>query len=195
MSPGESGPSAGIPESYRQPLPLGLHHLIRATNALGTVWILGLVVLLNADVIGRNLLGRPILGVPEMLAMSIVGIVFLQLADCVHSGKLTRSEMLLSRMEGWTPGGAGFAQAVFHLAGLALILAILQPAYENFAQALEQGDYYGAIGAFRAPAWPIKLAVVAGLALTALSLLGLAWHDLRGALRRRAAARAGAGAG
>ena len=69
-------------------------------------------------------------------------------------------------------------------------LAILPPAYENFAQAREQGDYFGAIGAFRAPAWPIKLAVVVGLALTAVSLLGLAWHDLRGALRRRASARA-----
>lgn len=191
MSGGESVASAGLPDSYRQPLPLGLHHLIKVMNALGTLWILGLVVLLNADVIGRNLLGRPILGVPEMLAMSIVGIVFLQLADCVHSGKLTRSELLLARMEGWTPGGASFAQAVFHLAGLALMLAILAPAYDNFAQALEQGEYFGAIGAFRAPMWPIKLAVFVGLAMTAVSLLGLAWHDLRSGLRRRAVARRG----
>jgi TRAP-type C4-dicarboxylate transport system permease small subunit len=190
VSAGESVASAALPESYRQPLPLGLHHLIKVMNALGTLWILGLVVLLNADVIGRNLLGRPILGVPEMLAMSIVGIVFLQLADCVHSGKLTRSELLLGRMEGWTPGGASFAQAVFHLAGLALMLAILAPSYGNFSQALEQGEYFGAIGAFRAPMWPIKLAVFVGLAMTAVSLLGLAWHDLRSGLARRAAARA-----
>ena len=42
------------------------------------------MVLINSDVIGRNLFNAPILGVPEMTSLSIVGIVFLQLADTLR---------------------------------------------------------------------------------------------------------------
>ena len=100
-----------VPDSFRQSLPLGIHYLIKEMNALGTLWIFALVVLINTDVLGRNFFGRPLLGVLEILSISIVGIVFLQLAECLNSGKLTRSEVLMTRMESWTTGGASFAQA------------------------------------------------------------------------------------
>ena len=70
-----------VTDSYRQSLPWGMHYLIKAMNALGTLWIFALVVLLNTDVLGRNFFGKPLLGVPEILSISIVGIVFLQLAQ------------------------------------------------------------------------------------------------------------------
>ena len=44
-----------VSDSYGGALPFGLQHLNRAMNALGTLWILGLMVLINFDVFGRNL--------------------------------------------------------------------------------------------------------------------------------------------
>ncbi len=38
-----------------------------ALNVIGTLLILGLVVLVNADVLGRNLFLAPISGVPEIV--------------------------------------------------------------------------------------------------------------------------------
>ena len=173
------------PDSYRQSLPLGMHYLIKAMNALGTLWIFALVVLINTDVLGRNFFGRPLLGVLEILSISIVGIVFLQLAECLNSGKLTRSEVLMTRMESWTTGGASFAQALSHAAGLLLISAIIEPAYFNFVESYEMGEYIGALGTFRSPMWPIKFIVVFGLATTAICLSMLVFKDIKSGLSRR----------
>jgi TRAP-type C4-dicarboxylate transport system permease small subunit len=153
-----------VTDSYRQSLPWGMHYLIKAMNALGTLWIFALVVLLNTDVLGRNFFGKPLLGVPEILSISIVGIVFLQLAECLNSGKLTRSEVLMTRMESWTTGGASFAQAL---------------------ESYEMGEYIGALGTFRSPMWPIKFIVVFGLAITAICLLMLVFKDIKSGLSRR----------
>ena len=64
-------------------------------NVVGTVLILGLVILVNADVIGRNLFLAPISGVPEIVSMSIVAIVFLQVSQAFRMGRFTRTEALL----------------------------------------------------------------------------------------------------
>ena len=58
-------------DSYSQPLPLGLDKVFGAMNALGTLWILALMVLMNLDVAGRNLFGAPVRGVTEMVSLSI----------------------------------------------------------------------------------------------------------------------------
>ena len=171
-SKNESG-NLAVTDSYRQSLPWGMHYLIKAMNALGTLWIFALVVLLNTDVLGRNFFGKPLLGVPEILSISIVGIVFLQLAECLNSGKLTRSEVLMTHMESWTTGG------------LLLILAIIEPAYFNFLESYEMGEYIGALGTFRSPMWPIKFIVVFGLAITAICLLMLVFKDIKSGLSRR----------
>ena len=42
-------PAGVASDSYGTALPFGLHHLTRVMNALGTLWILGLMVLINAD--------------------------------------------------------------------------------------------------------------------------------------------------
>ena len=110
-------------------MPLGLHRLMQAMNALGTLWILALMVLINSDVIGRNLFGAPILGVPEMTSLSIVGIVFLQLADTLRCGRFTRADILLDSLKRRRPAAADLLQAVFHAIGALLMAAILWAAW------------------------------------------------------------------
>jgi TRAP-type mannitol/chloroaromatic compound transport system permease small subunit len=95
-------------------------------NALGTLWILALMVLINVDVLGRNLLVMPVRGVTELVSLSIVGIVFLQLADTLRVGRFTRADVLLDRLEARASGIAADAlQAFFHLVGFALMVVIL----------------------------------------------------------------------
>ena len=75
------------------------------------------MVLINSDVLGRNLLGAPVRGVTELVSLSIVGIVFLQLADTLRSGRFTRADVLLDRLKRSRPAGAARLQAVFHGVG------------------------------------------------------------------------------
>ena len=65
-------------------------------NALGTLVVLALVVVLNLDVIARGVFSEPIPGVYEMVQFSVVMIVFLQLGDVVRVDRLTRSDGFLT---------------------------------------------------------------------------------------------------
>lgn len=166
-------------DAYRQPLPFRLDRVFGVMNALGTLWILALMLLINADVFGRNLLSAPVRGVPEMVALSIVGIVFLQLADTLRSGRFTRADLLLDRMGRRHPRVADAMHAAFHGLGLLLMLVILKASWAPLVESVQIREYVGAIGDFQAPVWPIRLITLIGLAATALCFALLAWIDLK----------------
>ncbi len=184
--------NAGLPDaaraqgdSYGPTLPFGLQRLTGAMNALGTVWILGLMVLINADVIGRDVFAAPVRGVTELVALSIVGIVFLQLADTLRAGRFTRADVLLERLQRTRPRVAAGLHAGFHLIGAALMLVILWATWEPLMESVRIKEYVGAIGDFQAPVWPIRLITLIGLAMTALTYLLLMWRDLQRMRSRR----------
>lgn len=176
---------AAATDSYDRPLPFGLHRVFSAMNALGTLWILGLMVMINLDVFGRNLLAAPLRGVTEMVSLSIVGIVFLQLADTLRTGRFTRADVLLDRLKQQRPMVSDALQALFHLVGLALMLVILVASWEPLAQAVRIREYVGAVGDFQLPVWPVRLITLMGLFATALCFALLAGLDIARALQRR----------
>ena len=131
-----------------------------ALNSIGTAWIFLLMLLINADVLARYLFNSPIDGVPELVALSIVGIVFLQLSDAVRAGRLTRSDGFFSRVIARRPK-LGHALNIFYdLCGMAFFVAILVGIGPILVEAW-QGDYYvGTEGIFTVPEWPIRLVLV-----------------------------------
>ena len=146
-----------------------------ALNILGTLLILAVAVLVNADVIGRAFFGAPVSGVPEMVSMSIVAIVFLQAAQAARAGRFVRSDSLLRALARRAPRAAAALDALWHAAALALIWIIAQASWPIFARAWERNTFVGAIGDFTAPDWPVKLILLIGCgALMAQFALGLA---------------------
>jgi TRAP-type mannitol/chloroaromatic compound transport system permease small subunit len=180
-----SQPSAQPLDSYSQPLPLGLDRLFSAMNALGSLWILMLMVLMNLDVAGRNLFSAPVRGVTEMVSLSIVGIVFLQLADTLRTGRFTRADVLLDRLKRTAPGWSDALQALFHLVGLGLMAVILVASWQPLLESVRIREYVGAVGDFQLPVWPVRLVTLLGLLATALCFLLLALMDVRRLLARR----------
>lgn len=184
--PAAAPPPAGAADAYGAPLPGNFQRLGRVLNALGTLWIVALMLLINADVLGRDLLGAPVRGVTELVSLSIVGIVFLQLADTLHSGRFTRADVLLQRLMRTRPVAAALLQALFHMVGAALMAVILWAAWSPLVESVRIREYVGAIGDFTAPVWPVRLIMLIGLSVTLVTFLLLAWADLRRArlLRR-----------
>ncbi len=174
--------------SYGGTLPGGLHHLMAAMNALGTLWILALMLLINADVLGRNLLSAPVRGVPELVSMSIVGIVFLQLADTLRVGRFTRADVLLERLQRSRPVAADALHATFHAVGALLLGIILWASWAPLVDSVRSREYVGAVGDFQAPVWPIRLITLIGLGMTTLCYLLLMGRDLQRLQGRRKAA-------
>lgn len=166
---------------------LGFHRLTGVMNAVGTVWIFALMVLINADVIGREAFDAPVRGVTELVSLSIVGIVFLQLAHTLHSGRVTRSDALLNRLKRARPRFAAGLEAGYHLTGAVLFAILFWASLPYFRKALEIDEYVGALGDFTAPTWPVRLIILIGSAATAVTFALLAWRDARRCLCREPA--------
>jgi TRAP-type mannitol/chloroaromatic compound transport system permease small subunit len=182
-------PDAASPDAYNQPLPFGLHRLTQGLNALGTLIIIGLMLLINTDIVGRTGFDAPVRGVTELVSLSIVGIVFLQLADTLRSGRFTRADMLLDRLKRTRPPLAAALQALYHLLGAALMLVILWAAWPSLMESIRMREYVGALGDFTAPVWPVRLMMLVGLSVTALTFLLLAAMDMKRAARLAAQTR------
>ncbi len=159
--------------------PLG--RAVSALNALGSVGILLLMVLINSDILGRTLFDAPIAGVPEMVSFSIVGIVFLQLAHTLRSGSMTRSEVLLHRLKTRRPRIHRLLLMTFNLTGAALLLIVLIYFTPTLAKAFNSPERYfmGNPGFFTVPQWPLYALMTVGMAATMIQFLADAFADLR----------------
>jgi len=148
-------------------------------NAIGTVWIFVLMVLVNADVLGREAFSSPVRGVTEILSLSIVAIVFMQLSHTLWVGRITRSDALLARLIKNWPGLGHGLDALFHLTGAGLFAVIAWASLPYIQRAFSTGEYVGAFGDFTAPTWPVRLIIVIGSIVTGASFLALAWQRAR----------------
>lgn len=153
-----------------------------AMNALGTVWIFALMVLINSDILGRELFGTPVRGTTELIALSIVGIVFLQLGHTLLVGRMTRSDMFIDTLLQKAPRTGRLLQGIYHLAGAVLLALIFWGSISLFQDAIEIGEYVGAIGDFTAPTWPVRLLILVGSAATGLQYVVLTARDFHAVL-------------
>jgi len=159
--------------------------ILGALNAVGTLWTFALLVLINADVFGRYLLNSPIRGVPELVALSIVGIVFLQLPHTLRVGRMTRSDVFIGKVLAARPRLGRALEFVYHLTGAGLFVLLVQATVPLFRQAWTENLYVGAAGDFTAPEWPVKLIVVIGCVGACLQYLALAAADIAAILPDR----------
>ena len=142
-----------------------LDALTQALNVVGTILIVALMLLIGADVASRNLFAAPIAGVPELVSLSIVAIVFLQVPQALRAGRFTRSEAVLGAIRAARPRLARRMEIGFDLAAIALLGALLVASWALFEQSWVRGTFVGALGDFTAPIWPVKLVIVVGTAM------------------------------
>ena len=174
------------------------HGMAMVANAVGTLVIFALIILMNADVFSRNFFDAPLRGVVEMVIFSLVLIVFLQLPDVVRKNRLTRSDGFLvlgrSRFPRFTnvlDRAIDLCAAVF----MGLITWTMWPEFHesigtcyfltapefgpppsgeiiaDLKTALARCEYFGTPGIFTAPWWPAKLAIVFSAGLCSVIFL------------------------
>jgi len=169
LTPGELATAAArVPSGRRGPL---FTTVVGVLNAAGVVWIFALMFLICADITARTLFDAPIAGVTEMVSLSLVACVFLQLAHAVLNGRLMRVEMLQTPLERRAPAAASAWRAAFALLGAALLLAVVAGSWPDLVSAWATSEFAGVEGIFTMPVWPIKFLIVAGSAAAAAVLL------------------------
>jgi len=159
--------------------PGALDRLIVGMNALGSVWILLLVLMVFADALGRSFFSHPIAGVTELIQISIVGIVFLQLADAIRTGRLTRSDSFLGLVHARHSHVGSALEGVFFALGATYMALGLWGTIPLLQEAIERKSYLGNEGVFTVIVWPVKAITVIGLAVCLVQFLRLAVRAFR----------------
>lgn len=131
-------------------------------NVVGTLLILAIMILVNADVLGRGVFGLPISGVPEIVSMSIVAIVFLQVAQTFKMGRLTRSDAILGALKRRAPRFRALVELVFCGGAIGIMVQLLEASWPLFTKSWTRNTFEGTIGNFTAPIWPVKLIIIIG---------------------------------
>jgi len=150
--------------------------LSKVTMILAAVWALGLSVLIVADIVANNVVGRAIPGVRELVISSIVMIVYLQLGYAIRSHSMLRSDTLLLAMPITLQRillGVGYAL------GAAFFFMIMRGTIDPTVYAWNTGEFWGE-GALRVPVWPTRLVVLFGSALALLNYVVAALIDVFG---------------
>lgn len=139
-----------------------------AANVAGTCMVLALVVILNIDVVARGVFNAPLKGTYEIVQLSVVFIVFLQLADVVRVDRLTRSDGFLNLLHNRSPGLTANLRRIINAMSAIFMGLIAYIMFPEFIKMWGTQDFFGIPGVFTVPWWPIKLVIASGSALACL---------------------------
>ena len=161
-----------LSEKPIQGLPVRLFNgLTNLMNSIGTLWVFGMMFLICADIFSRNVFNLPLNGVPEIIAFSIAGTIYLQLANTLHAGRFVRAELLIEWMEKKRPFAGHVFNGIFNLFGVAVFVVMFQGFWEEFSDAWVEKEMAGVPGTITFVAWPFYLLLVVGAAATGIEFL------------------------
>lgn len=144
-------------------------------NAIGTAWVAALTVLICADILGRVLFRFPLVGVPEIVKVSIVAIVWLQIPHTLKIGGHLRSDILMRYMPGRMRAVVDLLACVL---GALIFGLLVYSGWDTMIQAWEMGEFEGELPV-RVPTYPLRSIVLLGAALTALQFVLMALEAVR----------------
>ena len=153
-----------------------LHGLMASLNVVGAVWVFMIMGLITTDVVGRAFFNSPLFGVPEIVKISVVGLVWCQMAHTLRIGAHLRSTILLDRMP---PAAQRVVEVVACILGAAMFALIVYSGWENMVESWRIGEFEGE-DPVRVPTAPIRTVVLIGAALTAIQFLILLVEVIRG---------------
>lgn len=153
-----------------------LHGLMASLNIIGAIWVFLIMLLITVDVVGRAFFNSPLFGVPEIVKISVVGLVWCQMAHTLKIGAHLRSTILLERMP---PAARRSVEIVACILGAAMFALIVYSGWNNMVDAWRIGEFEGE-EPVRVPTAPVRTLVLIGAALTAIQFLVMLIDLVRG---------------
>lgn len=144
-------------------------------NAVGSAWVAAITVLVCADILSRLLFRYPLVGVPEIVKVSIVAIVWLQIPHTLKTGGHLRSDIVLRFLSGRSRAVADLFACVL---GAIIFGLLVYSGWDTMIQAWEMGEFEGELPV-RVPTYPLRSIVLLGAALTALQFVLMAAEAVR----------------
>ena len=144
-------------------------------NAVGSAWVAAITLLICADILGRVLFRYPLVGVPEIVKVSIVAIVWLQIPHTLKTGGHLRSDIVLRYL---SARGRAALDLFACILGAIIFGLLVYSGWDTMILAWEMGEFEGELPV-RVPTYPLRSIVLLGAALTALQFLLMAAEAVR----------------
>jgi TRAP-type C4-dicarboxylate transport system permease small subunit len=141
---------------------------------MAATWAFVLTFIIMADIIGRGVFNDPLNGVREIVANSIVIIVFLQAGYAIRSRSMLSADFVVNLFPAWARRAA---LALGYLLGVAFFVLIIWGGWQLAIDSWVGGEFEGE-GALRVPAWPTRFLILVGSALAIVNYLVMAYLDV-----------------
>lgn len=157
-----------------------------ALSLAGTLFVLAILVVINADIAGREFFNHPLRGATEMVSTGIVVVVFLSLPYTVLASRMARVDLFSSWLAERRPRLGALLSVLFDLVGAILMLLMTWALVPEVQRAWELDDYVGSLGDFTVPLWPVRALQCLSSAVTMAVFLLLAIRGVQRCKRRGA---------
>lgn len=158
--------------------------LTRVMNAIGSSLVLFIMVVVLADVVGRGVFSAPLAGTPEMVAIAVAVIVFLQIPSTLATGRVIAADGVLGWIGRHSIRTQQWLLAAHHLVGGVLFAITARYVWTMVFSAHDSGDYYGNPVMFALPKWPVYSVIFFGCTTMAIQYFIMTCGFLRAGYRR-----------
>ena len=134
----------------------------------------GLAFFVMGNTLGRAFFDAPIYGTAEIVAASIVIVVFLQAGYAIRSRSMLKADFLVIHLPDVVQR---ILLSAGYLLGAAFFFMIITGGWEESILSYVEGEYEGE-GALRVPSWPARWTVLVGSALAMINYLVMAYVDV-----------------
>jgi TRAP-type C4-dicarboxylate transport system permease small subunit len=154
-------------------------------NVLGTSMVMFIMLVVLCDVFGRFLFNKPLAGTPEIVAMSIAVIVYLQFPSTLRAGRVISADGLIESIGKKSVRAEQWVQAFHHSVGGVMFALTAYFVSLLVIKAFNSNDFYGSVSLFTFPKWPVFSVIVLGSAMMSIQYFLLTFGLLQAGLRRQ----------
>jgi len=145
--------------------------VVEGLAVVGTVMIGGLMLIICADIVFRNLLGSSLPMVSELGGLLLVMIVYLQLAATIRAGRLAKTDIFLPLLTGRLFFLRRVLIALFNLVGAGMIGLIAWSTVRILEKDVSSGEFIGIPGIATLQTWPFRVLILVGVTVAAIEFI------------------------
>lgn len=158
--------------------------LVSLMNSVGTLLVMLIMVTILLDIFGRALMGKPLPGTPEIVAMSIAAVVFLQFPSTLRAGRVIAADGLLDIVGRRSVRWEQWLQSIYHAIGGVMFSVVAWHVILLSKGAFLNSDYYGSLAVATFPKWPVFSVIAFGAAVMAVQYFILTFQFVASGRRK-----------
>jgi len=149
-----------------------INSVTRVCSTIAAFWALALAFLILYDISGRAFFNSPFDGTIEIVANSMVSILFLQMPYTIYRGAHLRTALIYQNLGDY---GQRAIDVIVALLGIWFFYSIAVGAWDDMMIGWDVDEREGE-GSIRVPIYPVRTLLVVFAVISLIAYLVLLWH-------------------